>query len=1026
MALSTNQVAGLSSGFDWRSMVDQLMAVEHKSVDLVSDKKTEYEKKLAEWQSLNTKLLALKTSASALKDTDDFNVFKAAMTTDSSTVDASDLLTITTSTTASIGSYALKINNIAAAQKLSSGSFASISGSLGSDYSGDILINGTIINISSTDTLVDVKETINNANSGTNPTGVTASIISYGTGDYRMILTSDTTGASGIGLKNGGATDILYEFGFIDSSRTAKNHLTGGDRTDRFSSTNISIKSLLNLSTTQTAGAGEIIINGMSVGDIDLETDTLSTLQTKFAAAGLTASITSETENNNTYYRLMVEGADNSYTDMNNILETLGLIKGGVSDVSGVTGNVENTSGGSIITADTLIKDIDGYTGYLNTDYIHIEGTDTDNNPVSDDTLMLSDTTTVDDLLSKIEAVFGNVTASVTGDGKLMVVDNTSGASSLSVTIGIKNSGGTDDNTLNFDTDGILDSTARKREIVAGADASITVDGVTVTRSENTIDDIITGVTFNLLKSDSDTTVALNIVRDTDTIKSNINALVASYNSISSYIQSQTSYDDKSQEAGGILFGDGTLRSVKSDLTSILIQNIWGVSSNYSTMGLIGISVDKNGQLSVNNDKLSGYLKNNFNDVQKLFTANTITSAGSIKYVSHTNDTKSGEYTVTIDTAATQSTSAPSDNTSLSGDETLTITEDSSTAVISLNSSMTMEQMVNAVNSELETMYTQIITGSEQLYADSGQAAEITSETKWNSVYDSLGVSANIADGDIILFSGTARNGTEIEGSYTISNIAADSVQGLLSAIETAFRDQVTADISSSGQIMISDIKPGTSSVGLTFDYTSAHDLDFGEVLTTNTDGQKGRYAMDITASADSGNHMVLTHNKYGAGNSFTISQANNLLWTGGDQTTDDGVDVSGTINGEAATGSGQVLTGNSDEENIDGLIVKYTGTTTGEIGTIKLVLGVAELFDRTLFNITDKFEGYVAFKQDSLQDQIQQTTKQIEEMEERLDKKMEKMINRFITMEVALSKLQNQSNWLSGQINAIYNGWGN
>jgi hypothetical protein len=35
MSLSTNLISGLSSGFDWRSMIDQLIAVEHRSVDLI-------------------------------------------------------------------------------------------------------------------------------------------------------------------------------------------------------------------------------------------------------------------------------------------------------------------------------------------------------------------------------------------------------------------------------------------------------------------------------------------------------------------------------------------------------------------------------------------------------------------------------------------------------------------------------------------------------------------------------------------------------------------------------------------------------------------------------------------------------------------------------------------------------------------------------------------------------------------------------------------------------------------------------
>ena len=1025
--MSTNLISGLSSGFDWQGMVDQLIAIDHKRVDTITNKKTADEAKLAQWQSFNAKLLALKIASGNLKDAEDFGLYKASMTTDSSTVKASDLLTVTTSTEASIGSYSLKINNLAAADKLSSGSFSGSATALGVDYAGDLLINGTAITISATDTLTNVRDKINNANSGVNPTGVTASMINYGAGDYRLVLTSDSTGASGISLLNGSAADLLTQFGFADTSRTAKNHIAGGDRTDRFNSTSVSIQSLLGLTTAQTSAPGDIVINGQAVGAIDLGTDTLTSLQTKFAAAGLTVSITSEAENNQTYYRLMVSGAANTFTDKNNILETLGFIKGGVSDVFGVTGDTANTAGGAVITADTLIKDIDGYTGYQATDYILLEGTDTGGNPVSDNTFTLSDTTTMGDLLTRIQSLFGDVTASITGAGKLMIVDNTPGASPLAVRIGVRNSGGTVEATLKIDGDGDFGSAAsvRKRQLTAGADASVTLDGVTVTRSGNTIDDILDGVTFDLLKGDPDTTVALNVGRDTDAIVTKVNAFVTSYNTVSSYIRTQSSYNETKKAAGGVLFADGTLSSVKSDLTSILIQSVWGVSSNFSTMGLVGINVDKAGQLSVDSTKLRGYLTTNFNDVQKLFTSAGTTSAGTLSYVSHGIKSKQGEFTVHIDTAATKSTSAPSDNTSLSGDETLTVTAGSAAASVALTAAMSMSQVVTAINSEMAAVKTQILTGASQLYADSGQASAITAATKWNSIYDGAGLSASLVNGDSLSFSGTTRTGKSISGSYTISDIASDSVQGLLSAVEAAFDNQVTAAVNASGRIVVTDKTPGSSSVALTIDTTGAHDLDFGTVLAENTGGQKGRYAIDITASADSGNHLVLTHNSYGTGYDFTIHQQNNLLWTGGDQTVDNGVDVAGTINGEAATGSGQMLTGDSGEANVEGLSILYTGSANGtDAGTIKLTFGVAELYDRTLFGITDSVDGYVTNKQESIQDEINRYTTQIDEMEARLARKQETMTNRFVAMEVAMQKIQSQSSWLTGQVEAASNGW--
>ena len=127
------------------------------------------------------------------------------------------------------------------------------------------------------------------------------------------------------------------------------------------------------------------------------------------------------------------------------VFETLHALKDALSSDA-----VANTAGGTPVTSATLLKDIDGYTGYSSTDYVHLAGTDTDGNAVLDNSLTITATTTVGDLLGKIEAIFGNVTASIASDGKLNVVDNTSGKSLLAVKIGIRNADNSSDATLQF------------------------------------------------------------------------------------------------------------------------------------------------------------------------------------------------------------------------------------------------------------------------------------------------------------------------------------------------------------------------------------------------------------------------------------------------------------------------------------------------------------------------------------------------------------------------------------------------
>jgi flagellar hook-associated protein 2 len=1014
----TNSISGLVSGLDWQSIITQLKAVEHQPVDLVTAKQSDYQKQLSEWQSFNTTLLSLKTSADTLSSPDNFSVYTSSMTSDSSTVDAEDLLSVSTSSTSSPGSYSIQINNIATAQKLSSSSFSSFSDALGSCYNGDIIINGRVISISETDGLDDIRNRINNANSGSNPTGVTASIISYSSNDYRLILTSNNTGADGIGLQNGSTSDLLELFGWKDGSFTVKNSITGGSQSDKFSSSSQNIKTLLGLSTTQ---SGTIQINGQSVA-IDLSSDSLEDIKTKLnSLTGVSASINTKTKDGSTTYTLQIDGTD-TFVDNQNILETLGILTNGVSDVQGTSSSNAMTSDSNVISSTTLLSNIDGYSSWTSGDSISISGTDHSGNIINS-SFAITSSSTVKDFMDAIKGAYeangDKVSVHVTSKGTIGVDDLETGTSSLTMSLTSNITAG----NLDWGTFGAL-TAVRKREIVAGQDASLIVDGIEVTSKDNSIDDVLPGVTLNLKKSDEDTTVTLNVERDLSAITSKIQSFVTGYNAVASYITKQQTYDSKNQTTGGVLFGDGTLSSIKSDLTSILVQTISGVSSEFSILGLAGINLDNKGQLSIDSNKLNGFLKTNFNDIQQLFSANGSSDSGALEYVSTTNDTKAGTYTVNITQAAVKNTSTS--NTALSGtlgsDETLAIINGDNVATVSLTTGMTISDIVNAVNTEMDTTYTEKLVGSAEVEAG---AVAVTSTTTWNAIDG-----ANLVNGDIISFTGTSRNGSEITGLYTIDDTSTDTIQGLLSQIKSSFGAAVSASIDSSGRLVLMDNKDGASSLSLSLDYSgTANKVDiFGTVLTTNDGGHEGRYAMAITAANDGSNHLMLSNDSYGSKYTFTVKEDTDTgLWTGSNTTpvtVDNGKDVAGTINGEAATGSGQNLTGNKGEPSISGLVIKYTGSTMGNVGNMKFTAGVAELFDRALFNITDTTQGYATFKQNSLSDRIKDLGDNITNMEARLTIKMDAMTRRFEAMELALSKFQSMGSWLSSQLTAASNGW--
>ncbi|MFH1148180.1 MAG: flagellar filament capping protein FliD [Pseudomonadota bacterium] len=1014
MASSTQVVSGLASGLDWRGIVDQLRAVEYQRVELVADQKTKYENQLSEWQSVNTMLLTLKSAAEALSTEEDFNVFSASTTSDSS-VSASSIFTVTTSSTASAGLYTISVNDLAKSQKISSNRYTATDTAVG--VAGDILVSGKAINLVATDTLANIKDKINAANTGDSPSEVTATIVKHSSTDYHLVLTADETGEDGLSVLEGSSATTLQSLGFISGSTTIKTTTSDGMKSDLFSNSNSAVGTLLGLSG---AESGTVTIGGTGVA-IDLENDSITTIAAAIDAiggvgAGISASVVSEEVDGETRYRIDISGTT-SYTDSNNILQTLGFVQGAHTEVAEVQqGSVSNTTDGAAkITATTQWNQIFGANVQAGTSFT-ISGNKHDGTAVSGSFTISGVAAQVQELLTYIQGtVFSSGVTMAISNGKIQITDNSTGDSQLELTVATNNPAGglLDFGAISVTTEG------RDMELTAGQDAEFELDGVTLTSSSNTVTEVIQGATLNLVGAPSTATeVTLEIERDLGSIKSKINELVDAYNEIMGYINSQFTYDEENEETGGVLFGDGTLSSVKSEIIDVLLGAVDEVSADYNRLSLIGISLDDDALLTVDDEDLTDLLESNFDDVRKLFMAyGHCEDSALLQYTGHTTDTQGGAYNVKVTTPSTRTTvtGASALAGTLGEDFTLSITDYATgrEADVSLTDDMDLEDVINAVNSELAEEKTEVLAGSV--------ATGKTISTKFSDITDA-------DNGDAITFFGKKRNGILVSGSYTIGDKTTEDLGDLLETIEDLFEEEVTASLDGTGKLIITDKQAGDSQLELSVD-TSAMSagLNFGTVNTSNTGGVSGRYAMTITASEGTGaaaDKLVLTHNTYGTGKIIVVSDNSVADPLGIDSAAQVyGVDVAGTINGLTATGSGQALALDADDDDADGLSVTYTGTTaTGVDGLdLTLTLGVAELLDRQLGFITDVSDGYVTYKQDSLETRIDDLGVQIEDMEASLDLKMERMINQFVAMELQLGKLQNISSWLGAQITGMF-----
>lgn len=634
----TFAMSGISSGMDWSSLIEKIMQIEHRPVDLLEQKKQDYESKLSAWQDINAKLLSLKTKADLINQSEDFDVYTTELSSDSS-VDPETILLATSGSNATAGTYRIRVLSLAQSESIQSKSFSSSTSELG--ISGDILVNGEVVSIASTDSLSDIAGKINSLDNG-----VVASIVQLGSNEYRLSITTEETGESGFTLLNASASSVLQELGIAGSSKSLLHQVSSGAESNRFSDSTTAVGSLLSLTS---APSGTVQIAGVNV-DIDLSTDSLedivNNINTSWQNAGNTGDIAELLQDGDDYYIVI---NTTNMTDSNNVLEALGILRSNQESVAEVQKNsVALTSGGNPVTTSTLITSIDTDTGGPKAgETITISGTDHNGNSIQSQ-FTIDDTSTVGDLLAAIENAFNNtVTATVTSDGYIQIIDNTSGDSQLSVNLLANNEQG---GALDF---GQFSSLVEgyDMETSSGQNAQLEVNGNIITSSSNTITDVIPGVTLNLRKADPDTTITLNVERDFDSIISNIKDFFNTANDIIEYINNQYQFEEDNVQP---LMGDQTLYLLKMDLSDNLRLPVSGLDSNKNFLSWAGITTDNNGIFSVDEETLREKLNTNFEDVVNLFVSSdssTGVAARVSEFVENVTDSLNNGYVYTkIDT----------------------------------------------------------------------------------------------------------------------------------------------------------------------------------------------------------------------------------------------------------------------------------------------------------------------------------------------------------------------------------------
>ncbi|MFK8047107.1 MAG: flagellar filament capping protein FliD [Halioglobus sp.] len=248
------------------------------------------------------------------------------------------------------------------------------------------------------------------------------------------------------------------------------------------------------------------------------------------------------------------------------------------------------------------------------------------------------------------------VSAAIVNDGsgfRLLLNSDQSGEEN-SLEISVADSGdGNDTDISGLSALAFNAAATNVEQTVAGQDAIFTVNGLTINSATNSPNDVIDGVDLTLKDVTGATPLSISIAEDREGITELITDFVAGYNSFIETVNSLSSYDAATGNAGA-LQGDFSARSIVAQVRQTLTNAVDGFNGPFSSLSEIGVTTQNDGTLEVDATKLDTVLGQNFDDIVGLFAAVGLPTDSGVNYLSSTDETVVNSYAVDITQVATK------------------------------------------------------------------------------------------------------------------------------------------------------------------------------------------------------------------------------------------------------------------------------------------------------------------------------------------------------------------------------------
>lgn len=538
----------------------------------------------------------------------------------------------------------------------------------------------------------------------------------------------------------------------------------------------------------------------------------------------------------------------------------------------------------------------------------------------------------------------------------------------------------------------------------AATDAAFELNGLAITRSTNSFSDVISGVSLTLSGTNVGSPAVLTVSRNTDSVVEKVEDFVDAFNALQEIIADNTAFNADNPAASGLLLGDSSTRSIMNQIQSIIGQSIEGLgSASVRSMSELGISTNKDsGQLEFDSAVFLDKLASDAESVAGNFADQGRTTDNQISFVRAGLATKVGTYDINISQIAAKGAYQGS---------------------VSLAASTT----IDTSNDELTLKIDGTSTGTIALDSGAYTRAELATELQEKINADS----ALVAAGKSVTVTVDASNQLVIS-SAEFGSASSVSIESLDTATQATFgfrRDYLanielgattTIDADNDGLTLTVD---GVASNAITLTAGSYTAADLATEIQTqiNADAAISGAGLSVTVSLDASDRLIIRSDDTSVNGyvSFDAVDTNTLAELGiGLGSGNAGLDVAGTINGVAATGSGQYLTA-ADGDDSESIRIQVTGGTTGDRGTVSYIEGVGE----QMVDLINGFlgaNGVITAKNERLNAQLAEISQERVDLEQRITSLNDRLVRQFTAADIIIAQLNSTQDFIAQQLEAI------